>query len=42
MMRNNAGIFFFNFGKEGFERMQSALRNVDWNSIRYETAMAHK
>lgn len=42
MKRNNEGIFFFNFGKADFERMQSALRNVDWNSLSSETAMAHK
>lgn len=43
MKRKNASIC--DFGKEDFEdfeRMQSALRNVDWNSIKYEKFTAHK
>lgn len=29
------------FGKEDFERMQSALRTVGWDSIKYEKSTAH-
>lgn len=30
------------FEKEDFERIQSALRNADWNSVRYEKSAAHE